>query len=65
MPVKRILGVVLVVVGVIVAWRGWEAKQSIGSQLGAMMGSSNTNALLMLGGGAVLVVVGALLALRP
>jgi len=65
MPVKRILGVVLVVVGGILAWQGWEAKQSIGSRLGAMMGSSDTNALLMLGVGALLVVVGALLAVRP
>ncbi len=65
MPVKRMLGVVLVVVGGIVAWQGWEAKQSFGSKLGALVGSSNTNALVMLGVGALLVVVGALLAVRP
>ena len=65
MPVKRIVGAVLIVVGVIVAWRGWEAKQSVGSQLGSLVGSSNTNAMIMLAVGVVLVIAGAVLAVRP
>ena len=64
MPVQRILGVVLIVAGAILAWQGWQAKQSFGSRLGEMMGSTPTNAWLMLGGGVVLVVAGVALAVR-
>jgi drug/metabolite transporter (DMT)-like permease len=65
MPIKRIAGAVLIVAGAILAWRGWEAKQSLGSQLGSMVGSSNMNAMYMLGAGALLVLVGVYLAARP
>jgi uncharacterized membrane protein YidH (DUF202 family) len=64
MGLRRIVGVVLVVVGAVLAWQGWEARQSFGTRLGDLVGSSSSNTWLMLGGGAVLVVVGAMLALR-
>lgn len=64
MPVNRIIGVVLVIVGAIVAWQGWEKKQAVGSQLSAAFGGTNTTALWMLGIGAVLVIVGVVMAAR-
>jgi len=42
----------------------WQAKQSFGSRMSELMGSTPTNAWLLLGGGAALVVVGLVLAVR-
>ena len=64
MPVRRMIGAVLIATGAIVAWQGWQAKQSFGSRMSELMGSTPTNAWLLLGGGAALVVVGLVLAVR-
>lgn len=63
-PVTRIIGVALIVVGAIVAWQGWQAKQSFGTRLGDALGASSGNAMWLLAGGAVLAVVGVVLAVR-
>jgi uncharacterized membrane protein len=64
MPVKRIVGAALIVVGAIVAWQGWEKKQAVGSRIGEAFGSTNTTALWLLAIGAILVLAGAVLAAR-
>ena len=61
---SRIVGITLIVVGAIVAWQGWQARQSFGTRLSDALGSSSGNGLWMLAGGAVLAVLGAVLALR-
>ncbi|HKI98997.1 MAG TPA: DUF3185 family protein [bacterium] len=64
MPIKRLIGVALIVVGAIVAWQGWEAYQSFGVRLGRALGSTPTNAYMMLAIGAVLAGAGVVLAAR-
>ncbi|NIP73934.1 MAG: DUF3185 family protein, partial [Gammaproteobacteria bacterium] len=61
----RIIGIVLVVVGVVLLWQGWQARQTVGSQLSeAFGGGTPSEAIWMLAGGAILAVVGAILAAR-
>ncbi len=65
MPINKLLGAALVVVGMVLLWQGWQAKQSLGSRISETLGSGPSDqALWLLGAGAVAVVVGAVLALR-
>lgn len=65
MPRNRVIGVVLIAVGAILLWQGWQAKQSFGSRMSeALQGSPSDQAIWMLGAGAVAVVVGVVLAMR-
>ena len=56
---KKIAGLVLVAVGGILLWQGWQIKQSVGSRFTeSLTGSMPDQALYYLIGGAVAVVVG-------
>ena len=62
---NRIIGIVLIVVGAVVSWQGWQMKQSMGSQLSqALQGSPSSQSMWMLAIGAVVFVVGAVLVAR-
>ena len=55
----RYIGWGMVIVGAILAWYGWQEKQSVGSKLKeAISGSPTDSALWMLIGGVVLIVAG-------
>lgn len=58
---KKIIGVVLIVVGVALAFWGYDVYDSAGSQLGrAISGDTPIEAWLGLVGGAVCIVLGVL-----
>jgi ABC-type branched-subunit amino acid transport system permease subunit len=60
---QRAIGLIIAVVGAVLAWYGWQEHQSVGSQLSEMMtGSPTDRSLWMLIGGGVLVVVGLVMA---
>lgn len=62
---QGLIGIVMVALGAVIGWMGWQQSQSVGSSLGrALTGSYSNQTLLMFGIGAVLVVVGLGLAAR-
>lgn len=65
MPVKRIIGLVLALVGAVLLWQGWQEHQSVGSRIvQTLQGSPSNHVMWLLGAGVVLAVVGILLAVR-
>ncbi len=55
----RLIGLALAAVGVVLLYFGWEAQQSIGSQISQMVqGSPSDQALWFFVGGAACLVVG-------
>jgi uncharacterized membrane protein YidH (DUF202 family) len=61
----RLLGIVLVGAGALLAWMGWQEKQTIRSRLEEVLrGSPSDRVLWMLGIGAVVVLIGLVLAVR-
>lgn len=59
----RVVGIVLLAVGVVLLYFGYNASQSVGSQLSsAFSGSMSDKAMMFYVGGAVLAAVGAFLA---
>ena len=62
---NRIIGLVLIAAGAVLGWLGWEKKQSLGSKFSeAFSGSPTDEVTWMLGGAAVLVVVGVIAIIR-
>jgi len=56
---NRIIGLVIAAAGAVVLWFGWEAYDSVGSQLNRLVdGMPSTKALILFGVGAVLVLIG-------
>ncbi len=65
LPRNRLVGLVLIAAGAVVGWMGWEERQTLGSQLNKLVsGSPSDKAMWLMIIGGVLIVVGALLALR-
>lgn len=65
MAVKRIVGLVLFAVGAVLLWQGWQSHQSVGSRImETLQGSPSNHVLRLLGVGAMLLVVGIVLAAR-
>lgn len=60
MPSKQLLGVILLVVGAILLYFGWQSTQSVGDQLTeAMTGRFTDETMWLLIAGAIALVVGA------
>ena len=60
MPSKQLLGLILLVVGAILLFFGWQSTQSVGDQLTeAMTGRFTDETMWFLIGGAIALVVGA------
>jgi TRAP-type C4-dicarboxylate transport system permease small subunit len=60
---QKIIGIVLLVVGLILLYFGWQSSQSVGEQLSeAFTGRFTDDTLLLLIGGAAAVVAGAFMA---
>jgi heme/copper-type cytochrome/quinol oxidase subunit 2 len=60
MPSKQLLGLILLVVGAILLYFGWQSTQSVGDQLTeAMTGRFTDETMWLLIGGAIALVVGA------
>lgn len=60
MPSKQLLGIILLVVGAIMLYFGWQSTQSIGDQLTeAMTGRFTDETMFFLIGGAIALVAGA------
>ena len=60
MPSKQLLGLILLVVGAILLYFGWQSTQSVGDQLTeAMTGRFTDEAMWFLMGGAIALVVAA------
>ncbi|OFE11606.1 hypothetical protein PHACT_13820 [Pseudohongiella acticola] len=60
MPSKQLLGLILLVVGAILLYFGWQSTQSVGDQLTeAMTGRFTDETMWFLIGGAIALVVGA------
>ncbi|MFA5677495.1 MAG: DUF3185 family protein [Pseudomonas sp.] len=63
MAQQKLVGIVLIVVGVILLYFGWQASQSLGEQVvEGITGRFTDETMWYLIGGAVAVVVGAFLA---
>ena len=63
MAAKRIGGIVLVIVGIGLAWTGYEMSESLSNQVGkAISGSTGDGVVFRYVAGAICVVVGAVLA---
>lgn len=60
---NRLIGLVLIAVGAVVAWQGWEKQQSLAGRIGEMLGGDSEPYIWMAAGGAA-AVVGLLLVLR-
>ncbi|MEX0739654.1 MAG: DUF3185 family protein [Pseudohongiella sp.] len=64
MPSKQLLGLILLVVGAIMLYFGWQSTQSVGDQLTeAMTGRFTDETMLFLIGGVIALVAGAYFAL--
>lgn len=60
MPGKQLLGIILLVVGAIMLYFGWQSTQSVGDQLTeAMTGRFTDETMLFLIGGAIALAAGA------
>lgn len=60
MPGKQLLGLILLVVGAILLYFGWQSTQSVGDQLTeAMTGRFTDETMWWLIGGAIAVIAGA------
>jgi len=60
---KRIGGIVLVIVGIGLAWTGYEMSESLSNQVGkAISGTSDDGVIFRYVAGAICVAVGAMLA---
>lgn len=60
MPNKQLLGLILLVIGAILLYFGWQSTQSVGDQLTeAMTGRFTDETMWLLIGGAIALVVGA------
>lgn len=56
---NKVIGIILLVVGVILLYFGWEAYNSVASEASQMVtGETTDNAMFYLIGGAVAIVVG-------
>ena len=63
MGTNRIIGIVLIVVGLGIAYTGYDMSQSVGNQLGsALSGSPTDNVMIRYVAGAVSAAVGVFLA---
>lgn len=61
----RVIGAALIVAGAVLGWFGWQEYNSLTSSIAsAISGSPTDRAMWMLGGAAVLIVLGAGVALR-
>lgn len=60
MPSKQLLGLILLVVGAILLYFGWQSTQSVGDQLTeAMTGRFTDETMWLLIGGAIALIAGA------
>jgi len=65
MPSNKIIGLVLLLAGIAIAFWGYQMSGSVGSQLGSALSGSPTDAVMYrYAGGGVLAAVGALLVFR-
>ena len=63
MPQNKLIGLVLLAIGIVLLVMGYNAEQSVGSQFKqAFTGSMSDKAMLFYVGGAILTAVGAYLA---
>jgi len=64
MTTKKIIGIILILIGVVLAYYGYDQKNSIGSQLSSAFGQTNTTAIIYMVGGVILAVAGIVLILK-
>ncbi|HBN13926.1 DUF3185 family protein [Pseudohongiella sp. SYSU M77423] len=65
MPSKQVIGIVLLVLGVLLLFFGWQSSQSVGEQVTeAVTGRFTDETMWYLIGGVIAVVLGAIYAFR-